>query len=251
MPILVSEVVTAGKMILDAEGSDRYLFDLDFRPGINAAQDWLISVFNASFSSKKLQEESLRELIRTRIWQTNSFSRIAIDGTIAGDTLWTILGVFPEPVIHPLISPPAIPTATTSVLHADRSFISSDYSAKLLSTEEWNENRDNVFMAGNNILSGEFLSYAYRNFVDYSSTNYAQTREIEIRPALNAKFVGISYLKNPTPVTLITDSIQFPHSVKGLIIEKMLNYMSKKQNNRTSLYLVTEKDVATLVSLMT
>ena len=51
--IAVQTVVDRMKSVLDAEGSDRYLFDQDFKPAINSAIDWLVAVFNAAFSDKK------------------------------------------------------------------------------------------------------------------------------------------------------------------------------------------------------
>ena len=74
--IPVQNLVDFMKFELDAEGSDRYLFDQDFKPAINSAMNWLVSVFNRAFENDKLSSENLRDLIKTRVWVANNFSRI-------------------------------------------------------------------------------------------------------------------------------------------------------------------------------
>jgi hypothetical protein len=61
--IPVQTIVDRVTSILDAEGSDRYLFDQDFKPAINLTKDWVVAVFNKAFADKKLSEENLKELV--------------------------------------------------------------------------------------------------------------------------------------------------------------------------------------------
>ena len=206
--IPAQQVVDLMKFELDSEGSDRYLFDTDFKPAINSAIKWLVFVFNRAFEGNKFSGENLRDLIKTRIWVANSFSRVQFDETAVGDELWSYLGVHPEPTVYPNDVAPPQPNAYTSTFIPSLSYISSDYSAKKLSVEKWNENKKNVFEAGNTIITtGDFKSYAYLTDVNYSSSNYLQDKEIEIRPSVGGQFVGITYLKVPTAIALITENI--------------------------------------------
>ncbi len=239
--------------VLDAEGSDRYLFDQDFKPAINSSMDWLVAVFNSAFADKKLPEENLRDLVKTTIWQASSHSRVYFDeaDSVLGYKIWAILGVFPEPTLTPIIIPPVQITPEKSSLRKDISFLSSEYSAERLTIEEWNLNAKNIFAAGNKVPSKSFKRYAYLGHGNYESTNYiVGGQEIEIRPSVADQFVAVSVLKVPRPVSLITDSVEFPESVFDILYQKALNFIAFKQGDKTSLYNVTTQDVSTLAKLM-
>ena len=246
--IPVQEVVDLMKFELDSEGSDRYLFDLDFRPAINLSIKWLVFVFNRAFEENKFSGENLRDLTRTRVWVANNFSRIKFDNAATGDELWSYLAVHPEPSVYPAGSlPPVLANDYTSVFQPSISYVGSKYSANKLTVEKWNESADNVFEPGNNIIVGSLRSYAYLTEIDYSSTVYLQDKEIEVRPNVSGQFVAMTYLKNPSNVALITDSIEFPASMTALFVQKALNFISIKQGDKTTLFTVTEMDVARLI----
>lgn len=247
--IPVQTIVDRVVSILDAEGSDRYLFDQDFKPAINLTKDWVVAVFNKAFADKKLSEENLKELVQTKIWTTSTFSRVRIDPTVVN--VWTILGIKPKPTVHPSASIPTIGVnPDTSTLEAAVSYIASDFSARRLTIEEWNENKNNIFEAGNNITTVSFTEYAYLNQGDYSSSSYTTAGEIEIRPDIPTEFVGITYLRYPADVAVIGDNVEFPETLINLIVNKVLNYISFKQGDRTNLFTVSGQEVATLVKLM-
>jgi len=249
--IAVQTVVDRMKSVLDAEGSDRYLFDQDFKPAINSAIDWLVAVFNGAFSDKKLSEEDLRELVKTTIWQANSFSRINFDETALGYKVWTILGVFPEPTTYPEAVAPALSTPEESVFRSDLSFVDSQWSAKRLTIEEWNGNRGNIFTAGNETLLNSLKSYAYLGHGGYESSNYnAGGEEIQIRPNVPGQFVAVAILKNPSKIDVISDDIELPAPILDLLFQKALNFIAYKQGDKTSLFAVTAADISTLVKLM-
>lgn len=236
---------------LDAEGSDRYLFDQDIKPGINSAISWLVIVFNAAFAQKKLSEENLQDLTKLKVWQANNFSRVDFDESLVGQKLWTVLGVFPTPTTTPAAGTlPALPDPVKAVFRDDLTFVSSDFACDRLTLEQWNQNRDNVFLAGNTRVTNKLLSHAYLGFVDYSSTSYSTVKEIEIRPDISSQLVAISYLKIPEEITDISDNIEFPGTLLELVVEKTLNKISYKQGDGTNLYAVTERDIARLVQLM-
>lgn len=247
--IPVQTIVDRVTSILDAEGSDRYLFDQDFKPAINLTKDWVVAVFNKAFADKKLSEENLKELVQTKVWTTSTFSRINIDPSVVN--VWSVLGIIPKPTVYPASSTPTIgANPDTSTLETGVSYISSDFSARRLTIEEWNENKNNVFEAGNNVLTTSFTEYAYLNQGDYSSTNYTTAGEIEIRPAIPTEFLAVTYLRYPTDVNVIGDNVEFPQTLTDLIVNKVLNYISFKQGDQTNLFSVSGAEVATLVKLM-
>lgn len=249
--IQVQNLVDLMKFELDAEGSDRYLFEQDFKPAINSAMNWLVSVFNAAFEQNKLTGENLRDLIKTRVWVANNFSRIKFDEAIVNEKLWSILAVIPEPEIYPVQTPPTLVNDYTSIFMPDVAFVKSQYSAGKLTVEKWNENANNVFEVGNDKLVNQLKTYSYLTDIDYSTdTTYLQDKEITIRPDVSGEFVAITYLKVPNDIELITESVEFPDTLKTLIVQKSLNFISIKQGDNTTLFQVTENDVNRLVQIM-
>lgn len=241
---------------LDAEGSDRYEFDRDYVHAINYSIDWMVSVFNAAFGSNKLSEESLRELVKIRIWQTSQHSRVYIDeDSITGlcHQVWTILGVLAEPVTSPNLPASALPTAFESKLVQGYRFISSQYPAKRLTIEEWYSNRDNPFVSGNSVFStsSSMRSYAYMNFMDYQGSQCSDGNiEIEIKPFLVNKYVAIAYLKRPEYISDISNDVEFPPSLTNMIVDSALKWIAFKQGDNTNLWSVSERDTDQLTQLM-
>ena len=189
---------------LDAEGSDRYLFDQDIKPAVNQSIDWLMAVFARAFETTKLSAENLRELLKVRIWQANSFSRVEIDEAELGHEVWSLVLIAPEPEVYPVTSPPALPNDYQSIFFPTLSYTKSKYNAKNLSLEQWNENADNIFEAGNDTITGSLKSYAYLSQVDYASTGtYSESNQIEIRPSIAGEFVAVGYIKKPSQISLI------------------------------------------------
>ena len=249
--IPVQDVVNRIASILDAEGSDRYLFDQDYKPAINSSKDWIVAVFKRVFSDKIVSEENLRELVAIRVFQTNKFSRIKIDESVIGDDVWSILSINPEAVTYPNNTILPVANDFDSLYRNDLTYIESDYSAKRLTIEEWENMKKNVFLAGNPTIQNNFKSYSYLNLGDYSSQNYNPgASEIEISPKVENDLVGVRYLKYPKDVVNITDNLEFPRSVFEMIVQKAANFMSFKQGDQTNLYSVTKADINTLTQLM-
>lgn len=252
MPILVQEINNRCLAKLDAEGSDRYLFDQDIKPAINSSIEEVVTWFNDAFANNKLTPESLRELVKVKVWQTNKFSRVSFDSASVGHSLWTLLAVYPEIKANRNLAASPAANDAESKFRPDLSFISSVKSAKRLTHEEWNQNTQNAFMPGNNILKGSLSDYAYLDFADYTSNTYSKTDklEIQIRPDVPNKLIAMAYLKYPSPITNISDSIEFPTSLTELITEIALNKISVKQGDGTNLYGVTTQNINRLISLI-
>ena len=255
MPILVQEIFNRGKASLDDEGSDRYLFDQDFKPNINSAIEILITMLNQAFDSNKLSPECLRELINVWVWQTNAYSRVSYSAADTGHEKWTIFGIYPKIKANKMVSGAPQPDPSTSKFRGDISFISSKKSAKRLTFEEWNQNVDNIFMPGNALLNnaGGLVEYAYLDEANYTSTSYAGNPgqvEFTIRPDIPNELVAIAYLKYPTPVALITDSVQFPSSLTDLITEITLIKIAEKQSDQSTLWQTSGALMNRLIGLL-
>ncbi len=256
MSIPVQTVIDQAKAALDAEGQgDYYRFDRDFKPAINYAIDWLLSVINSAFGDKKIGEEIFQEITKVKIFQTSDFSRIKFDQATIGHEIWTILAVYPKPNTLPVGTNPNVPgspTLETSFFVDNLSFRDSDFSAKRLTLEEWNQNKGNPFVPGNTVFKSacpDVISYAYLAYADYTSTNYTVNipREIEIRPEAKRELVAVAYAKVPTKILLITDNIEFNISLLNLVVNKTLDYIAYKQGDETTLKGVTTEDIATLI----
>lgn len=250
--ISVQNIVQRIESILDAEGSDRYTFEQDYKSAINSSVEWLQAVFNRAFADKKLTEESLRDLVKSCVYQTNAYSRVRLESSDLGFSIWSILKVNPKPIVYPSDSTVNdLSEDYLSVYRNDVSYIKSQYSAKRLTTEQWEEATTNIFEAGNTTFLNKFQKFAYLNPQDYSSSSYQPGgSEIEIRPEVPKEFIGVTLLKYPTPISSITDNIEFPESLLNLVVQKALNFISMKQGDQTNLYAVSARDVQTLVQLM-
>lgn len=257
MAIAVQDIVNRCNAALDAEGSDRYLFDRDYIYAINHANEWIVSLFNAAFSENKLSEESLRELTRARVFQASTNSRVAFDSTEVGDTLWSILAIWVDIETIPSSYTPPTPTVESAYLD-DVSFGSSSKSAKRLTSEQWAEKGRNYFVPGNgyNSTNADLIDYAYLNPIDYAGGGgYSLSNnafEIEISPSISGELIAIAYLKQPDSITLIGDNLEFPSSLINMFVDATLNYISyKNTDGMTQLYGVSEDNVRQLVGLMT
>lgn len=247
--IPVSRVVTRINAALDAEDSDRYIFEKDHRPAINDAVSWLTVLFSSALEAKKISAENLRELIRIRVWQPNIHGRIRMDPVVMGHEAFFIVGVYPKAEVTPDASWNPQPD-NKSVLRKDLTFVTSDHSAANQSFEQWMQNKKNIFKKGNEVLSGELETYSYLSFGDYQSENYFQGKELEIRPNPWKDFVGISYIKRPDEIQNESDQIEMPQAVENLLYQRALNFISFKQGDQTNLYSVTQQDVTTLAGLL-
>lgn len=253
MPIPAQKIVDQIAADLDSEGSDRYLFDQDYKPAINSAIDMVVDIFNEAFAENKISPEQLRELTKVKIWQANGYSRVAYNEADTGHPLWTVIAVYPDPLLNTtgIASPSA--NKSTSTFRGDLSFVSSQQSAKRLTLEEWNENNNNPFMSGNSVLTGGLVEYAYLDFADYSSSSYTGNNglpEITVRPDISSRMVALAYLKTPTKINVIGDNVEFPPSILRLLVDIALNYISVKQGDATSLFQVSTLMVNKLTSLM-
>ena len=251
--IQVSALIPEIKSVLDAEGSSRYTFDRDFKFAINYATRFWISVMNGLLGRNKLSEENLRELVKTKVFQTSKYSRIYFSSTDLNEEIWSILAVYPEPELDPATSPLPNPTPENSLFVPDTVFVKSEYDANRLTAEEWSKMKKNIFLAGNPVLeSTDFKNYAYRNFsTDRPGDDPTEIlEEIEISPDLDNQLVAVKYLAYPQEVTAESDNVPFPKSMFDLMVQKSAHFVSLKQGDGTNLWSVSQNEIQQLIGAM-
>lgn len=252
MAISVQEVVNRCASALDAEGSEYYLFDLDYKPAILSAQDWIVSVINSQLGNKKFSEEIFSDITLARVFQASAFSRIRLNPVDLGHDVWTLLSVEPLPNTNPTFVHQTLANPQDSIYRSDLAHISGVNFAKRRTTEEWTVNAKNPFDDSHILETGETAQdYGYLNNTDYTSSAYtlaAPTSEIEVRPSIGGLACTIRYVRVPQKIALITDFIQFPVFVLDTFVQATLHYMSVKQGDQTTLNSLSAQFLQTLIS---
>ena len=234
---------------LDAEGSDRYLRDIDIIPAINASVEWLVGILAPLMGKDKAIEERLSDLQMTRIWQTSSLSRFNIEEDLIGFSIWTITRVCPKPQVYMAVfkrswlpAPYQMQVAPSlgmsqlnkplvrnhfstgdtlkshmSTYRPELSFVRGDHFAARIPLEQ--QSGKNPFEAGFKHVD-DFTTYGYMAFNDYSNTlpdgtysggyQLSTTKEIEIIPG-GKMLVAVSFIRVPEVIPLTaTDDYEIP-----------------------------------------
>lgn len=261
MAIVAQVIIDGVSAEIDAQGSQRWLVDLDYVPALNNAQKVITGYLATAYAERRISEESLRELIYPRIWQTNQYGRVHINegSNIVGvpTFIWGITAVYGEPGTIPA-TPTITPTAPeVSLYRGDVSWDFSGFPAKRLSTEEIGKARNNSFAAGNELMAaGPNRTYSYCIIGNARSTSYPiDGWEIEIAPKSRTshKLVCIAFLKTPNVVVDNTSTLEFPTSLTDLLIKQTCKELSVKagDGDRASLYNVTSQMVIDRLSSAT
>jgi hypothetical protein len=227
---------------LDAEGSDHYRDDLDYIPAINGAIKWLTAVISSAYGQDKFSEEFFRDLTNTGVFLTNNNSRVSLN--VFPSEVWTILAVYarPDVEVDTSLPVPLTPDTKQSYYLGNLIHVSSVDNCKRLNIEEWGITKNNPLESGydGNQICDDLKLYAY----------LLNSNLIEIRPTIQNGKATIFWVKKPTPITTITDDIEFPSSVFQLLFDKALNYISYKQGDQTNLYSVSSQDIQQLLTLL-
>lgn len=204
--IQVQTIIDRMKSALDAEGSDYYNFSRDFRPAINYALEWSVSVISPFLGQKKFPEELFRELTFSKIWQTSNYSRVNINpADLNNRDIWTILAIYPKPYVvvedatdllpnlpgtyyneiqpyfsqqsfnAPIVTQAWNATGLTTLLphestfRPELSFLRSDKSCRRENLERYAINKGNPFAPGNIAYNNDVTDYAYVSYTDYTA----------------------------------------------------------------------------------
>jgi len=250
MPIASQDIADQMRFALDAEGSDHYDDTLDIIPAINAAVRWLVGVINVALGEKKISEESLSDISIARVMQTSKDSRIEIESI--PDEVWTILAIYPLPVTDSTGNPAVTqPDLKASVHRDDLYHVSSEYDAGRLTVEEWQSNKKNPFESGNIVVGTDcpdLVQFGYLNPIKYfKDTGLTSVKDIEIRPYIPNELATVVYVKTPTVLTALNQSVELPDSVFQVLFNKALEYIAYKQGDGTTLNDISKADIQTLI----
>lgn len=260
--ILVSDLISRIRKVgLDADpDTDYYNDDRDIIPAIDSSVKWLTSQINAAKAQNKNTQEIMRELSFAGVFQLSDKSRVMLP-----DSIWSIDAIWPLPITvqTPNIAPVVQTDTKVSVARPDKTHVSSSYAAYRKTVEEWSLQNDNPFQPGGwqvgggnpallvegsnlNVVFGYLDPYTYSGYPTTVTPAAPTNVEIEIAPAIPNKLVTLMYCKTPSLVALSTDKILFPTSAFDIIYIKALQYISYSQGDGTTIWQVTEQDVAKL-----
>ena len=274
MSIAVSNIIQLVKSNLDAEGSDRYRWDLDFIPAINWAQKEITDTVGRLLSDKKFPNERLRELIYTYVFQTSQYSRLFIDN--AFKPINTILGVYVNITTVPTWSEQTN-TTSGSLYLSTYSLIDFGNTCKRITPEERNECKKNKLVAGYNQANSDITTWAYLDFAIYGNNSYGgydpagnviadpppETpdpiiigSEIEIVPSYKNKVIGVMVLQNPQQIEstsqedFLVAELPFPEAMTNLFVAMILRFLAVKQNDTSNIYKISSDEIETIKSYL-
>lgn len=252
---------------LDSTGSQRYLFDQDKIPAYNSAISRALTACNWAMANKKGAEEALSELQETRICQTNFWGGLTLDSLWTSNTqlspykVWSVLAFYAEPDMAPSV--PALPISPPSKSYILPNVIympggSNERPVQRMTVEQVAVARDNQFMSGNETLAaGPLRTYGYYFMGNRTESNGAIVgdREVVFTPRSRfqggAKYIAMSFLREPQLLTSVNDVIAFPQSMARTLASWALEYLAWKQGDGTTLNSTTEKDAAQLFNFAT
>lgn len=235
--ITASAVFNDVRSFLDDDNSLRYSESADLVPALNKAVLYLTTIFNSAFEQKKLSPEVLSELVYTAIFSVTGTTTKKANVTTLMATLWTILGVDPDPIV------------TGSYPNELLSETRNRWAARA-SLESWNDSQSDPFSPGTGIsILADFAKPSYIGPGHYGGDS---SLYIMVRPGsvFTADKLAVWYLKNPTTVLTNASTIEFPRRLHNLLVDKTVNYISIQHGPESIYGKVTDKEVSTLVSLM-
>ena len=232
--ILASDIFSDVRSQLDDDNSGRYTEAADLVPAFNKAVLYLVNVFNFAFDQKKITPESLRELAVNKVLATTGTTTKRVDLTSVTD-LWTILGVDPDPVV----------TGTPAVLSE-----TVNRWAKRMTLEQWNDALSDPFSAASGISIPQGLVRA--GYIGPGAYFGDGKLYLMVRPGsiFTQDNIALWYLKNPTKAISGTSTVEFPRSLYGLLVEKVVNYISNQHGPESPYGKVTDKEINQLLTLM-
>lgn len=262
--IQVQTIIDRMKSALDAEGSDYYNFSRDFRPAINYALEWSVSVISPFLGQKKFPEELFRELTFSKIWQTSNYSRVNINpADLNNRDIWTILAIYPKPYVvvedatdllpnlpgtyyneiqpyfsqqsfnTPIVTQAWNATGLTTLLphestfRPELSFLRSDKSCRRENLERYAINKGNPFAPGNIAYNDDVTDYAYVSYTDYTAVygGYKLTVPRELEIAPYIPNELVAVFYIHTPAEIVLQTDTIPFPAM------MLNVLTSKALN--------------------
>lgn len=244
---------------IGAEGTQRYTIARDGFYALNGAQKRVEALINGLLANNKGSEESLSELQETRVFQTNQYGGISLDAIspTLSYTIWTVLAIYAEPLVNNASPNVPIGTPQTTYIRNDLVYLPggpNERPVKRMTMEQVAKAARNPHLDGSELsATSEYRTYGYYMAGDRTNTDSVIEggREIMITPRSisSRKLFAMSYLRTPPVITTIdiNTNIPFPASLFVIMRDLALNEISVKQGNRTTLYEITEREIARLL----
>lgn len=250
----VVEIVTDVLSLLDAEGSERYLWKHDFEPAINYASNWAVALFNRFIAETKRPEEALSSISRKiQLNYPSTPYRIDLSAieTSANLKLWTILGIEMD---YPV----------------DGNFNTKPY--KRITAEQVGRMYHNCFAPGNNLdISDSTFEGAYMSplFFDTFTSSYTPgtAKLVQLYPKITiaGATIWVTYCAIPTRLDIVEDSaepeyptggllntseILLPEFCRTMIVQKVAQMVSLKEFGTSNMFQITSSEIQQLAGLM-
>lgn len=244
---------------IGAEGTQRYTIQRDGIYAVNGAQKRLEALIGSVLANNKGSEESLSELQETRVMQTNQYGGIALDAIQPALTyqIWTVLGLYAEPSVN--LPNPVVPIGVGQNTYIRNDLVytpggTEERPVQRMTMEQVAKATRNRFMSGSpKVAATPLRTYGYYIMGNRGGfpSDIVGDREVVITPASisGRKLFAMSYLRSPDAITSIdaNTNIPFPSSLFIVMRDLVQNELSVKQGNNTTLYTVTEKEIARLL----
>jgi len=258
--ILASDIVSTLQSRLDAERTDYYNFQDNFKEAINESVKFIVSLIDSAVEQNKFTTEVLYPLQKALVIHLSKHSRFTFDDT----RIWAIRSINPLPKTEPNISviPIEIEETGVSVERPDLIHIYSGYECMRLTKEEWEVNAGNPFKPGNIIMkcstlldgSRDNVKFAYLNPYNYGSYKDGepayQVSEIEIRPYIPLRNITLFYVERPSDIETESDVILLHNKLYNFLTEKCLQYIAYSQGDGTSVFQLSTNEINTIVNLL-
>lgn len=190
---------------------------------------------------------------RTYISIPATYVSEVISGTVKTiHKFWTLIGIYPEITTIPVS--PSPPSIGETGIWANSVMVNEVLkSCKRLTFEEWAEKQRNPLVPGSELITNsELKEYAYLPAAHYYPGVYSgslvgldSVYEYLVMPSCDEKLIGVGFLKKPLGETIVhqTNILPFPESLVELVVEKFLQFISIKEDDRRSLYDISNAEI--------
>ena len=241
--ITVSSIISDIKASLDSEKTNYWDEVIDIIPAINQSVNWVVTLLESVYGRSKFPEEALYGIQEAVIYTASLKSSISIDFS----KYRTILAVSPNPstIGNGSTAPDTsdVALAAGSVVMTNLDFVEAGDVCARVPLEVWIGSSGNPFVSGNNIVKcNDLISYGYLSVI----SKIDKFAKIIVRPDVSRKLVVVFLTKVIPAITGVSDVLYLNTRLKGIVIDKALSILTRKDDGKFSLFEVTEDDIGKL-----
>lgn len=235
--ILASDLQADLQFLVDDENSDRYDFDNDYKPAINAAVRYTMSAFDKAFERGSLSPIIFSELLYGLIFSPTAMPgveavKISLTNPLyVGERLWRLVGVDPAPVV----------SLSNYVMAGARL-------AKFIPIIDSGGANEDPFEPGYAGVAADLNAYSYThvNTIDPEGT---PVQYLVVRPKPPGD-VAVIHLRTPAKVIATDTEVEFPYVLYQPVLMKAYQYMLFQAGKQPMQNMqVSDKEVQELASL--